>query len=244
MRRIFKSIMSLVLTCSLVFASSSIAFALEFETDNLQFDFQDVLILEIDGVRTATISDETTEYTTVFNTVDNTIQVFAKNLLTNVVSAGVLVSTDIDTKITLQTVIHQDTFSNFEYDIYTGNPNEWNLERPSGAFSQYYFMVYENSSNEAELDKFYNGVNTLNDREWDAVAAYSLALVTTAASGFISGMAVASGGILTPAVIASIVAATGATGNAAVALARIGTSCNDCLRAYMEVYHATDNMHF
>lgn len=55
---------------------------------------------------------------------------------------------------------------------------------------------------------------------------------------------VASGGFLTPAVIASIVAATGATGSAAIALARIGASCNDCLRAYTKVYHATVNMHF
>ena len=130
-------------------------------------------------------------------------------------------------------------------DIYTGSPNEWNLERPKETGSgQNYFMVYENSSNSSQLDSWFNAVNSLNDKEWQAVSSYGVALVTSAAAGFISGMAVASGGILTPGAITAIVAATGATGTAAVLLTQVGTQCNVCLRAYWNVYNATDNMHF
>ncbi len=56
-------------------------------------------------------------------------------------------------------------------------------------------MVYENSSNSSQLDSWFNAVNSLNDKEWQAVSSYGVALVTSAAAGFISGMAVASGGI-------------------------------------------------
>lgn len=105
-------------------------------------------------------------------------------------------------------------------------------------------MVYENSSNSSQLDSWFNAVNSLNDKEWQAVSSYGVALVTSAAAGFISGMAVASGGILTPGAITAIVAATGATGTAAVLLTQVGTQCNVCLRAYWNVYNATDNMHF
>ncbi len=240
-----KKVLSVMLAIVMLLTMSVTAFA----ADNISNDANAsaVKIEENNGVRIATYSDETTTYIVTYDTVNNTICVSQKDIATGVVTNGTTVST-IATTAEVQaasSTIHQDTFSNYEYDIYTGNPNEWNLERPDDDGSgQRYFMVYENSSNEDELDEWFDAVNALNDKEWEAVSGYGVALVTSAAAGFISGMAVASGGILTPGAITAIVAATGATGAAAVLLTQIGTCCNVCRMAYQDVYNATDNMHF
>lgn len=203
---------------------------------------------EVDGIRTAIVTDETTEYTTVFDTTNSTIQVFAKDISTNIVSVGAKVVSNEEEFLPENSprsfTIHQDTFTNFEYDIWAYNPQEWRLERPNGAFSQYYFKVYENSSNSSSLNEWFNAVNTLNDREWEAIASCSLALVSDAAAGFISGMAIASGGILSPAAITSIATAVGATGVGIAKIVAVGTQCNAALLAYSNVMRTSDNFHY
>lgn len=239
-----KKVISIVLSLVMLLSMSVTAFAAE---SNLSTANSVVQVVDTNGVRTATYSDSTTTYIVTYDTVNNTICVAHKDIETGTVTYGSTVSTNISTAITraASSTVHQDTFSNYEYDIYTGNPNEWNLERPDDdGKGQRYFMVYENSSNEEELDAWFDAVNALNNKEWEAVSSYGVALVTSAAAGFISGMAVASGGILTPGAITAIVAATGATGAAAVLLTQIGTCCNVCRMAYQDVYNATDNMHF
>lgn len=245
MKNLTRKMFIIILVLSIIISNNTIIFAV---TDIEQSDVKNLKVIEFNGVRIATASDEKTEYTTVYNTINNTIQVFAKDISTNKISSGTLMSTDTNKILSdltsTRSTIHQDTFSNFEYDIWTGEENEWNLERPSGAFSQYYFMVNENDSNDEELDEWYSAVNNLNDKEWEAVATCSLALVKTAAAGFISGMAASSSGILSVAAIKSIVEATEAAGDGVVALERVGACCNDCLLTYMDVYDSTDNMHF
>ena len=236
-----KKIISILLALSMLFSLNTVAFAAESgTTDELQ-------IVEENGTRTVSLNDGELTYIVTYDTVNNTICVAQKDNNTGLVEYGTVESTEIteNSLVSARSKIHQDTFCNYEYDIYTGSPNEWNLERPKETGSgQNYFMVYENSSNSSQLDSWFNAVNSLNDKEWQAVSSYGVALVTSAAAGFISGMAVASGGILTPGAITAIVAATGATGTAAVLLTQVGTQCNVCLRAYWNVYNATDNMHF
>lgn len=207
-----------------------------------------VQVSEVDGIRTATYSDDKTTYIVTYDMLNNTVRVAQKDIESGVITYGSTESTlmnDSGVDVASST-IHQDTFCNFEYDIYVGNPNEWNLERPddNDGSGQLYFMVYENSSNEEELDTWFDAVNALNDKEWEAVSDCGLAIVSAAAAGFVSGMAVASGGILTAGAISTIVAAAGATGAAATTIAQIGTCCNVCRLAYNDVYIATDNMHF
>lgn len=203
-----KKVLSIVLSLVMLLSMSVTAFAAE--NRPVAVDNSAVQIVEANGVRTATYSDETTTYIVTYDTVKNTICVSQKDIETGEISYGATVSTNVSTVTTraASSTIHQDTFSNYEYDIYTGNPNEWNLERPDDDGSgQVYFMVYENSSN-------------------------------------ISGMAVATGGVLTPGAITAIVGAVGATGAAEVLLFQVGTCCNVCRLAYQDVYNATDNMHF
>lgn len=239
-----KKVLSIILSMVMLLSMSVTAFAAE---SNLSADNSVAQVVEANGVRTATYSDSTTTYIVTYDTVNNTICVAHKDIETGTVTYGSTVSTNISTPTAraASSTVHQDTFSNYEYDIYTGNPNEWNLERPDDdGEGQRYFMVYENSSNEEELDAWFEAVNALNNKEWEAVSGYGVSLVTNFAAGVISGMAIASGGILTPGAITAIVAATGATGAAAVLLAQIGTCCNVCRMAYQDVFNATDNMHF
>jgi len=229
-------------------ASGMNAYAASIPTEKKLSD-ESVIVVETNGVRTVSVNDGAITYVVEYDTINETICVSQVDNVTKITTYGTVESTSTPSVMlspaSIQSTIHQDTFCNYEYDIYTGNPNEWNLERPQETGSgQYYFRVYENSSNTNQLDKWFDAVNTLNDKEWQVVTSYGVALVTSAAAGFISGMAVASGGILTPGAITAIVAATGATGTAVTLLTQVGTQCNVCLRAYWNVYNATNNIHY
>ncbi|MCM1060987.1 MAG: geobacillin-26 family protein [Eubacterium sp.] len=241
-----KKVLSILLAVVMSFSMSVTAFAVEETSVNANASAMQITVTN--GVRTVTYSDETTTYIVTYDTLNETICVAQKDIATGVTSYGITVSTAVpvaDTQAVTST-IHQDTFSNYEYDIYTGNPNEWNLERPNdnSGSGQLYFKVYENSSNKTELNVWFDDVNALNDKEWEAVAACGLTVVASAAAGFLSVMDVASGGILTPAAITAVITATGATGTGAYLLEQVGTMCNTCRLAYQDVYNATDNMHF
>ena len=241
-----KKTLSILLAVVMMLSTSVTAFAAEGTSVNANVSA--IQIEETNGVRTVTYSDETTTYIVTYDTVNETICVAQKDIVTGMTSYGSTVSTAVSVADiqSATSTIHQDTFSNYEYDIYTGNPNEWNLERPNdnSGSGQLYFKVYENSSNKKELNVWFDDVNALNDKEWEAVAACGLIVVTSAAAGFLSAMDIASAGILTPAAITAVVAATGATGTGAVLLEQVGSMCNTCRLAYQDVYNATDNMHF
>lgn len=135
MKNLTRKMFIIILVLSIIISNNTIIFAV---TDIEKSDVKNLKVIEFNGVRIATASDEKTEYTTVYNTINNTIQVFAKDISTNKISSGTLMSTDTNKILSdltsTRSTIHQDTFSNFEYDIWTGEENEWNLERPSGAF--------------------------------------------------------------------------------------------------------------
>ena len=164
-----KKIISILLALSMLFSLNTVAFAAESgTTDELQ-------IVEENGTRTVSLNDGELTYIVTYDTVNNTICVAQKDNNTGLVEYGTVESTEIteNSLVSARSKIHQDTFCNYEYDIYTGSPNEWNLERPKETGSgQNYFMVYENSSNSSQLDSWFNAVNSLNDKEWQAVSSY------------------------------------------------------------------------
>jgi hypothetical protein len=235
----FKKLLSLALAAIMVIGMGTTAFAAEVPAD----DF-DLSVTEVAGLRTSVTSDESSEYIVVYDSVQNTMQVSIKDLETGSIVEGETIEVKTDQKsVVARSTIHQDTFSNYEYDVYTGSPNEWNCERPKGS-GQGYFMAYENKSNSTQLNSYFDKVNTLNDKEWTAISLSGVALVSSAGAGFASGIAVASGGLLTPAAIAGIVAATGATGASAIAISAVGTQCNSCELAYWNARNTSDNLHF
>jgi hypothetical protein len=244
MKRTLKRTLSLILSLALIMTTGLTAFATEEPVD----DFG-LTVVESSGVNTATTADDTSEYIVVYDSILNTIQVSIRDIETDDITYSAIADTTVDLSslITTYSGGHQDTFSNYEYDYTDANPIEWNLERPDSAGTgQVYFKTYQNAStNKAQIDIFYAKVNSLNDKEWDAVQAYGLALITAAAAGFATGGAAATGGILTPAAIAAIVAATGATGNYLSKITAIGTACNECNLAYINVKNASvGNIHY
>lgn len=236
-----KKLLAILLSAIMIIGTGTTSFAAEIPnvTDNFNLS-----VTETAGLRTAVTSDETSQYIVVYDSAQNTMQVSIKDLDTGATIEGEAMGVGADVSSqNSRAKIHQDTFSNYEYDVYTGNPNEWNCERPKGN-GQGYFMTYENKSNTTQLNKFFNDVNTLNDKEWAAVSLYGVAIVSSAGAGFASGIAIASGGVLTPAAIAAIVGATGATGAAAIALTGIGTQCNVCELSYWNALNSSDNVHY
>lgn len=242
-KHFFKRLLALTLAVSCMSFNNIVAFA-NTKAVNVTMATNGARVIENNGVRMSTTSDGAYEYTTVYDTVHNSIQMSTKNLTTNEVSTGPMLSINIEQETQTRATIHQDTLLNFEYDIWTGSPNEWNLERPEGAFSQYYFKTYENSSNKNELGVWRDAVDTLNVQEVEVIAKSGFAIASACAAAFVSGMASISGGALTPVAIASVVGAVGVTGDAAVAITEMGNCCNDCLYAYMDVFNNTDNTHF
>lgn len=88
-----KKMLSMLLSLVMLLSMSVTAFA----ADNrpVAVDNSAVQIVEANGVRTATYSDETTTYIVTYNTVKNTICVSQKDNETSKISHGTTVSTNV-----------------------------------------------------------------------------------------------------------------------------------------------------
>ena len=143
-------------------------------------------------------------------------------------------------------ITHQDTFLNYEYDIYTNqNPIEWSLQRPDFAiFSQYYFMVYENSSNLRYLEYYQDDVNALNDQEWVTIGYVGMAVFETLEALIDSHAAISTYGVLSGEAAVSIIEAIDAGITAAGEIETLIDYYNDCSGSYRNVLNRTDNIHY
>lgn len=133
-----------------------------------------------------------------------------------------------------------------EYDIWydTANGDEWNLERPAEIFSQQYFKTYQNNSNYDMLRDYKEDVDNLNAAEWAAIPLIGVAAFNVVKAAIVSHAAVASGGTLTPAAIASIKSAVTATGAAGVAIGLVCSTYNDCAISFKYALNNTNNIHY
>lgn len=141
--------------------------------------------------------------------------------------------------------MHQDTFLNFEYDIWydISRGNKWNLERPSDIFSQSSFRTYQNSSNYSDLRQFKSDVDALNAAEWAAISLTGMATFKILRAAVVSHAAISSGGALTTQAINSIISAIGATSAAGVAIGVVCSTYNDCNISYKKAFNDTNNIH-
>ena len=134
MKRVLKNgtalALAVVLTSSSVMAASANTTILANNVSNFAVQGIDVNVTDINGIRTATTTDAVSEYTVVYNQIDNTIQLNVKDLKTGTVSRGSVESINKDTTnpiMQLASNVHQDTFCNFEYDVWFCSQDEWNL---------------------------------------------------------------------------------------------------------------------
>lgn len=180
------------------------------------------------------------EYSTIYDEVNNTVQAVQYNTTTCEYQYGPVIAIESADESemspsALGADVHQDTFLNFEYDIWYGSPNEWRLERPDGAFAQYYFKVYETDSNLSYLNDWKDDVNNLNAQEWAVLGGLGLSVFNVVKAAIISHAAIASGGILTAGAIEAIKDAAVSAGGTAVGVGLLCTTFNDCNRSYLAV---------
>lgn len=230
LRKHFKKLVSVVMATAMIIGGSVNAFAAE----SPRF-----------------VDSNNIEYITIYNEENNTVQAVQKNHTTGECIYGPVISVNSnaenpehDTNAARANKIHQDTFLNFEYDIWESNPREWNLERPNGVFDQYYFKCYENSSNSSELSDWKDDVDALNAQEFVVIGAVGVSAYEIIKAAIISHAAIASGGILTAEAIDSIKDAVVSTGATGVAIGLLCTCYNNCAMAYQDVFNATDNKHY
>lgn len=223
-----KKFLSVILSLTMVFTLTATAFAAELNTDPI-------------------------EYLTIYNEENNTVQAIQHNTNTDEYTYGPEIKVDSEESITqtpapvaLGADVHQDTFLNFEYDIWYDTPNgdEWNLERPNEIFSQAYFRTYQNDDNYDMLRDYKSDVDELNAAEWAAIPLIGVAAFNIVKAAIVSHAAIASGGILTPEAIASIKSAVTATGAAGVAVGLVCSTYNNCAISYKYALNHTDNIHY
>lgn len=117
----------------------------------------------------------------------------------------------------MATNVKQDTFSNYEYTIYTGSPEKWQVRRPDNGSIVYYKYkdVTRTTLNATTLDLFQNTVEKIDALEWTflggAATTVSLSWVS-----FVLSVPTAGAGTLTAGLAA--LGAYGATLTTAVAL--------------------------
>ncbi|MDR1158311.1 MAG: hypothetical protein LBK75_08450 [Oscillospiraceae bacterium] len=113
-----------------------------------------------------------------------------------------------------------------------------------GTSGTYYYKIWENSSNVTQANAFKDSVHTMAVLEASLASKTTTAAISVVFTGILSGMAVASAGILSPAAIAAIISTAALTGTAATAGVEVANQNNNCMMAIDACYYATDNMHF
>lgn len=110
---------------------------------------------------------------------------------------------------------YQHTFSNREYDRWSGNPNKWKCRIPSGIKN-----VNENSSNRSDLRTFADHVEEVNEAEFVIIGAVGGTAAATAIAAFLTGGTAAG------------VAAAGGGSAIVAAFANLNSACNKADLAY------------
>ena len=224
-----KKLLSIILCFTLILSLSVTAFATELDN--------------------ACIEDNI-EYLTIYNEENNTVQAVQRNIITNECVYGPVITIEDVAQVPQTTAlgadVHQDTFLNFEYDIWydTANGDEWNLERPGEIFSQQYFKTYQTTANYDMLRAYKSDVDDLNAAELAAIPLIGVAAFNIVKAAIVSHAAVTTGGTLTAAAIASIKTAAKATGAAAVAIGLVCSTYNDCALSFKYALNNTDNIHY
>lgn len=238
---------NLALVLSLVILSSSFNTVYASSNSNQTYKTNQI---ELDGITVTTTIENKVEHIVEHNSIKNTVKAGTKNLITGEIIYGPEIELDTieikqqESNISTQraTKIHQDTFLNYEYDIWTNNL-EWLLQRPKGVFKQSSFKTYENKSNSTELATWKSSVDSLNDQEWIVIGAATTSIFSIIKAAMISKAAIATGGILTRAATASIIKASGAVGTTAILVGSLITKFNNCTLSYNAVKKATNNIH-
>lgn len=124
--------------------------------------------------------------------------------------------------------IKQNTFSNYEYTKWYGNPNKWELRKPKEGFGLNKtcpFQTYETSKNKDYINKFYDAVEDINRLEKDYISAVGTEVLTATLGAIYTGG------------LSALLTSIGAT-SAAIAIANhLAAKCRIAEDNYWETYY-------
>lgn len=136
---------------------------------------------------------------------------------------------------TTRASIEEKTYSNYEYKIEYGTPNNWELRRPqdNSVLNLYYFTVDQTSTLLPDLNNFKSAVDEINDLELKYIGASASVPILTLFTIILAATGAGAG----PSVGAALFAAgvTGAAYNYAIDLER---RCDDAYHYYFSVFYA------
>lgn len=204
-----KKLISLFVAFTLMLGTSVSTFASSNETPIvLVSDEQKVIVREVteEGITIAT-NDKTTKVLTVEN-----YDSAGENLLSSMTIDLNEIETETGEFLALwDGDLYQHTFSDREYDVWFGSPNEWKVR--SGDSTKY--KVMETTSNISNLESFRGYVEDVNEAEYLIIGAVGGTVAVTAITAFLTG-----------GTAAGIAAAGGGTAIAA-AFTNLNKACNN-----------------
>lgn len=215
-----KKIVSLLLALCLIMGLSTTAFASENTLTTIENNENVVVVKEVtsNGITIAT-NDKNTNLLTVEN-YDSTGEFLISSQVINLNT----IADELGTVEKPTTRAHwgngdvyQHTFSDYEYDIWYGNPNEWKVRKPQNSTTYY---INETSSNSSKLYAYADRVEDVNEAEFVIVGAVGGTAAATAIAAFLTGGAAAG--------------AAAAGGGAAIvaAFANLNSCCNKALLVF------------
>lgn len=116
--------------------------------------------------------------------------------------------------------VYQHTFTDYEYDIWYGNPNEWKIKKPQDNYTRY---IDETSSNSSKLYAYADKVEDVNEAEFVIIGAVGGTVALTAIAAFVSGGTAAGA------------AAAGGGSAIVAAFANLNSCCNKALLAFNSI---------
>lgn len=215
-----KKLVSLLLTLCLILGLSTTAFASESSTmTTLENNANVCVVKEVtsEGITIAT-NNKTTKLLTV-----EKYDTSGQNLLSSQVINLNTIADEMGTTETLEESrihwgngdLYQHTFSNYEYDLWYGSPNEWEIRKKDMTV-----YVDETPKNSDNLYAYADRVEDVNAAEFTIIGAVGATVAATAIAAFLTGGTAAG------------VAAAGGGAAITAAFANLNSCCNKAELAF------------
>lgn len=214
----FKKLIALVLSATMLLGLGTTAFASEQSLiTTIESNDAVVIVKEItdEGITLAT-NDKATGLLTVEK---------YDSSMSNLISTQIINLKAIESSQMVQSAFrwgngdeYQHTITNYEYDLWYGDPNEWKIRRDSSVR-----WIDESPSNEDNLYNYADKVEDVNTAEWAIVTAIGGTAAATAIVAFLSGGTAAG------------VAAAGGGTAIATAFAVLNGACNKADLAWNKI---------
>ena len=234
-----KKKISILLVIAMCLTLSVPAFATE------QYDLYNTNVIDDNSdVRIVQTSDEHYTYTATFDKEAKTLQLVQVNNATGEVVTGDIVPVkEFSENLPVQTraSLEENTWTNYEYTKTYGNPNEWELRAPGdNIFTIIYFKTYEEEDNEVHLSDFMDAVDEVNTTEGVMISSVGLYGLSVLAAGAAGAGAIFTGGTLSSAAWAALLAAGGFAKEALDACTDYDQACKDAYDSFWETFYASE----